>query len=192
MEKTTAVSGKGIPKTVRSAIASISPQLDFDYRSLLTPKGLGSLGRQRFLAVGHENGGMIAREAKAVAPSALLWALGRKPSRGNPWLEQTVHAAVRCQDPYYEVRKRWLVRRLSPDCSRIDISELRHHRDHALLLFSMGAETANIHLGGKKAGKRILRALAEWPATWLAHAAHRMRKLSLADWETFRRARASS
>jgi hypothetical protein len=191
MEKTTALPAKGISKPVQSAIAAISSHADLEFRVLLTPKGLGSLGRQRFLAVGREKGGMMAREAKAVAPSALLWATGRKATRGNPFLEKTVRAAVRCQDPYYEVRRHWLVRRLSPDCNRIDISELRHHRDHALLLFCMGAETANIHLGAKKARKRIIRSIAQWPRNWLQHAAHQMRKRSLEDWEKFRRARAS-
>lgn len=185
-EKTVVVSTRGISKSVRSAIAAITPRVELEFRSLRTPKGLGSLGRERFLALGEEKGGMMAREAKAVAPSGLLWAMGRKPTRGNPYLEETVHAAVRCQDPFYEVRKNWLVRRLSPDCSRIDISELRHHRDHARLLFCMGAETANIHLGGKKARKRIGRDLARLPKDWLLHAAHKMHKFSLADWETFR------
>jgi hypothetical protein len=186
MEKTTALSGKGIPKSVQSAIASISPEVHLEFRSLRTPKGLGSLGRERFLALGEMKGGLLAREAKSVAPSALLWATGRKTTKGNPYLEKTVRAAVRCQDPYYHVTRNWLVRRLSPDCSRIDISELRHHHDHALLLFCMGAETANIHLGGKKARKRIIRSMAQWPTDWLLHAAHKMRKLSRADWEAFR------
>jgi hypothetical protein len=187
MEKTAFLRSKDIPKPVLSAVASISPPVDLEFRSLRSSKGLGSLGRERYLAMGEEKGGMMAREAKAVAPSAVLWAAGQKPTKGNLYLTKTVNAAVRCQDPFYQVRKNWLVRRLSPDCSRIDISELRHHHDHALLLSCMGAETANIHLGGRKARKRIERELAEWPKNWLQQAAHAMHKRTLADWEAFRR-----
>jgi hypothetical protein len=151
-----------------------------------SPKGLGSLGRQRFLAMGEYAGGMLAREAKAVAPSALLWAEGRKPTCGNPALDKTVRSAVRCQDPYYETRKGWLVRRLGPDCSRIDVSELVHHHDRALLLRCMGAETANIHLGGKKAQKRILKDLKKLPEKWLMHAAEKLHDKTLKDWKEFR------
>ena len=185
MGKTTPVKGKRISSGAKAAIAFISPKVELEFRSLRTPKGLGSLGRQRFLALGEELGGMMAREAKTVAPSALIWAKGGKPSRDNPYLEETALAAVRCQDPYYVVKKKWLVRRLSPDCSRIDISELRNHRDHALLLSCMGAETANIHLGNGKARKGIRQDLNEWSKGWLEDAVGRMHKLAVADWEDF-------
>ena len=184
-EKTTFVPSKKVPTSVRSAIAAISPKIKLEFRSLCSPKGLGTLGRHRFLAIGEENGGMMAREA-ILAPSALLWAEGRATPKGNVFLEKTVRSAVRCPDPYYETKKGWLVRRLAPDCSRIEISELSHHHDHALLLFCMGAETANIHLGGKKAQKRITRDLGKWPENWLLLATEKMHRLSLADWEKFR------
>ena len=186
-EKTTPVPAKKVPASVRAAIAAISPAMKLEFRSLREPKGLGSLGRQRFLAIGEENGGMIAREAKAVAPSAVLWAQGRKGPCDNPYLNRTTRAAVRCHDPFYETRKGWLVRRLGPDCSRIDISELVRHHDHALLLSCMGAEVANIHLGGKKARKRIIRNLAELPENWFLRAVEKMHQVSLADWKKFRR-----
>ena len=110
-----------------------------EYRTVLKkPKGLGSLGRRRYLAFATWQGGKIAREAKVVVPSAYLWANGKRAGEGNAWLEKTVHSAVRCADPYYSVKRGWLVRRLGPDCSRIDIEELVHHEDRASLLFCMG------------------------------------------------------
>jgi hypothetical protein len=184
--KTATVAAKKVPSSARIAIASISPDIELEMRVVQKPKGLGSLGRERFLALGRWEGGLIAREAKSVAPSSLLWAQGRKPTRGNPYLDKTVRAAVRCQDPFYETRKGWLVRRLAPDCSRIDMAELSHHHDRALLLRCMGAETANIHLGGKKARKRILKDLEQLPEDWLLRAAEKMHARSLADWEKFR------
>jgi hypothetical protein len=184
--KTTTVAAKKVPSVARMAIHSISPDIELEMRIVRTPKGLGSLGRQRFLALGKWEGGMIAREAKAVAPSALLWAEGRKPTRGNPYLDKTVRCGVRCRDPFYATRKGWLVRRLAPDCSRIDLTELSHHHDRTLLLRCMGGETANIHLGGKKARRRILKDLDKLPEDWLLRTADKMYERCLADWEKFR------
>jgi hypothetical protein len=180
-----------LPGSVRKAFRKILPVgAEPDYRLLRKPKGLGSLGRRRYLAVASWHGGLIAREAKAVAPSACVWAEGKKSrsGKGNPWLEKTVRVAVRCHDPYYEVRGGWLVRRLGPDCSRIDINELAHHEDIASLFYCMGRETANIHLGSPKARKRIRADWKHLPRDWLETAAHRMLKLSLEDWHRFKSA----
>jgi hypothetical protein len=179
---------KGNPSnSVRKALAKILPKgAEPEYRILKTPKGLGSLGRQRYLALVDWQGGKMAREAKAVVASAYLWARGEQAGKGNPWLEKVVQSAVRCADPYYEVRRDWLVRRLGPDCSRIDIDELVHHEDLASLLYCMGQETANIHLGSPKGRKRIREAWKHQSADWLEAAAHLMLKLSLKDWNRFR------
>ncbi len=176
-----------LPESARKAFGKILPgDVVPDYRLLVTPKGLGSLGRRRYLALANWQGGRIAREAKAVVPSACLWAAGQRAGKGNPWLEKTVRAAVRCADPYYEVKRGWLVRRLGPDCSRIDLDELEHHEDAASLLYSMGLETANIHLGTPKARKRIREAWVHLPGDWLEKAARQMHKLCLRDWREFR------
>ena len=175
------------PDSVRKAFAKILPDgAEPEYRVLKTPKGLGSLGRQRYLALVDWQGGRMAREAKAVAPSACLWAKGQRAGEGNPWLERTVRSAVRCADPYYEVRRGWLVRRLGPDCSQIDIDELVHHEDLASLLYCMGQETANIHLGTPKGRKRIRESWNHLPPDWLETSARLMLKLSLKDWNRFK------
>ena len=193
--------------SVRKAFAKILPEgATPEYRILKSPKGLGSLGRRRYLALANWQGGRIAREAKAVVASANLWANGQgdRAGKGNPWLERIVESAVRCADPYYEVRGGWLVRRLGPDCSRIDIDELVHHEEMAELLFSMGQETANIHLGTPKGRKRVRRAAGlaalskkgrgagRLPSRWLEKAAQLMLKLSLKDWHQFRDAKNSA
>jgi hypothetical protein len=175
------------PDSVRKAFAKTLPAgVEPEYRLFETPKGLGSLGRRRYLALVDWQGGMVAREAKAVVASACLWAKGKGAGEGNPWLERTVRSAVRCADPYYEVRRGWLVRRLGPDCSRIDIDQLVHHEDMASLLYCMGQETANIHLGTPKGRKRIRESWNHLPPDWLETAAHLMLKLSLKDWRRFR------
>ena len=178
-----------LPDSARKAFRKSFPEgAEPDYRLLLKPKGLGSLGRRRYLALANWQGGRLVREAKSVVPSACLWAAGKRAGKGNPWLEKIVRAAVRCDDPYYEVRRGWLVRRLGPDCSRIDIDELVHHEDAASLLYCMGQETANIHLGTPKGGKRVRSAWAQLPADWLETAAHHMLKVSLKEWREFREA----
>jgi hypothetical protein len=177
----------GVPESVRKAMRRILPEgAEPEFRLLKHPQGLGSLGRRRFLAFVDWQGGRMAREAKSVVPSASLWARGAKAGEGNPWIERTLHSALRCTDPYYEVRGDWLLRRIGPDCSRINIEELVHHEDLASLLFSMARETANIHLGAAKARKRVRAAWADLPRDWLAEAADRMLKLSLKDWRQFK------
>jgi hypothetical protein len=183
-----------MPDSVRKAFAKILPGgAEPEYRVLKAPKGLGSLGRRRYLALVDWQGGKMAREAKAVVASACLWAKkkGERAGKGNPWLEKTVRSAVRCADPYYEVRRGWLVRRLGPDCSRIDIDELVHHEDLASLLYCMGQETANIHLGTLKDRERIREGWKHLPADWLETAAQVMLKRSLKDWNRFKTAKSS-
>jgi len=180
-----------LPDSVRKAFRKILPLgVEPEFCVLKKPKGLGSLGRRRYLALATWQGGQIAREAKSVAPSACLWAYGKgkRAGKANPWLDKTVRAAVRCADPYYEVRRGWLVRRLGPDCSRIDIDELVHHEDIASLIHCMGRETANIHLGTPKGRRRIASAWEHLPKDWLETAALKMLKLSLNDWHEFKKA----
>ena len=189
VEEKTVPLKKAPPASFRKAIAKILPRgAEPEYRLLKAPKGLGSLGRQRCLALVDWQGGKMAREGKSVVASACIWAAGKgeHASEGNPWLEKIVRSAVRCADPYYEVRRGWLVRRLGPDCSRIDIDQLVHHSDLASLLHCMGQETANIHLGTPKARKRILESLSRLPSGWLLVAAKVMFKASLKDWNKFR------
>ena len=176
-----------LPESLARLFGKFLPQgAEPVYHLLKKPKGLGSLGRRRYLAIVPDwQGGMLAREAKDVVPSACVWA-EKKKAKGNPWIEPTVRRAVRCEDPFYEVKGRWLVRRLAPDCSRIDLAELKHHEDFAELLSCMGAETANIHLGTSGARKALVKTLADLPKAWLKDAALIMYEKSLKDWKTFK------
>jgi hypothetical protein len=178
-----------LPSAVRKVFRDSFPAgAEPVYRVVKTPKGLGSLGRERYLAMTTWQGGTLCREAKAVVPSAYRWASGERPGKGNPWLQKTVRAAVRCADPYYDVDRCWLVRRLGPDCSRIDFDELAQHEDAASLLYAMGQETANIHLGTPKGRRKIRAELKQLSGDWLEKAAHKMFKLSLEEWHRFKTA----
>src|ERR1019366_5805746 len=59
----------------------------------------GSLGRQRFVALAEWHASHIAREAKAMAPSACWWAAGCKGS-SRLLYQEILDTAVRCCDPY--------------------------------------------------------------------------------------------
>jgi Uncharacterized protein conserved in bacteria (DUF2252) len=149
--------------------------------------GVGSLGKPRYLAITEWAGSKVARDAKAVTPSASAWLAGADKPR-PPRIADVVKKAVRCHDPFYRVEKGWIVRRLSPRCSRIELSQLNDVVDQVALLEAMGAETANVHLGSPKKVGPILEDLKLRPPGWLKSAARRMYKALRADWKEYRAA----
>jgi Uncharacterized protein conserved in bacteria (DUF2252) len=146
--------------------------------------GAGSLGRPRFVALANLNGGPVAREAKAWLPSAVLWADG--DDRAKNYSPRTVDDAKRSPDPTLRFHRRWIVRRLAPDCTRIELADLPRERDDKRLLKAMGAEIANIHLGEPRAVVRIQRHLRRLRPWWLIQAARHMADAITADWREFR------
>jgi hypothetical protein len=95
--------------------------------------------------------------------------------------------AVRVRDPFVHLRGRWIVRRLAPHCSRIELATLPRKRDEKKLLHAMGYETANVHLGSRKATGAVRRDLKKRPADWLHAAAKCMVKATLTDWEDWKK-----
>ncbi len=175
--------GEDPPAGAVKAIGRLLPEPKIKYRVVHRVAGLGSLGRERYVALGEWRGGSIAREAKALAPSAQVWAGG---GNSAPVLYQEIlDTAVRARDPFVRLQKRWIVRRLAPDCSRIELSALPKEHDSLRLLHAMGFETANVHLGSIR--PRALAAdLKKRPRGWLNRAAQEMRNAVLADFEAFR------
>jgi hypothetical protein len=172
-----------IPAGASKAIARMMPERGLEFRVAHRVAGLGSLGRERYVALADWHGGSVAREAKALAPSACVWAERGKGSA--PILYQEIlDCAVRCRDPFVRLLKRWIVRRLAPDCSRIELPALPKERDEMRLLRSMGWETANVHLGSAKPAI-LLKDLQKRPAAWLFQCARKMEKAVLADYEAF-------
>jgi len=152
--------------------------------------GLGSLGRDRLVAVADWQGSAIAHEARALAPSAWEWAHASHGG-GRIHYVDLIAQAVRSPDPLVDVRDGWLVRRLAPDCSRVDLAALPKRRDEARLLKAMGWEAANVHLGTRGAGRAIVIDLARRKQGWLRDAATRMARRLRADWKDWRAARSS-
>ncbi len=172
------------PARVRTLLKDSLPNRRLHVRVVHRVSGLGSLGRPRFVALAAWRGAMIAREAKACLPSAYDWAQGRASPRlhGAALLEK----AVRCPDPYFRISDGWLIRRLGPHCSRIELSWLPKKRDEARLLHAMGHETANLHLGTPAARTEVLRHVTTLPGDWLFTAARAMAKVTKADWKAWR------
>jgi hypothetical protein len=82
---------------------------------------------------------------------------------------------------------RWVVRRLAPDCSRIELASLSQDRDEARLLYSMGWETANMHFGTPQAIARVKQDLGARRGRWLRKAAKAMLEATKKDWDKWRR-----
>ena len=175
-----------IPKSARKALEDLLPAPGLVYRVAHRVAGLGSLGRERYVALADWDGGRVAREAKALLPSASFWARGEKGSK-RIFYEEMLTTAARSVDPYVHLRGRWIVRRLAPHCSRIELSAIPKKRDEERLLHSMGFETANIHVGSKSAVKAVRRDLAKRKAGWLHEAAKKMLAAVHKDWEEWRK-----
>jgi hypothetical protein len=174
-----------VPISAIDAIEHQMPARDLPYRLASRVAGLGSLGHARYVAIADFHGGRIAREAKVLVSSACYWA---KDDRGpSEILYQTIIGrAVRCLDPFVQLRGRWIVRRLSPHCSRIELATLRAPGKDMRLLRAMGWETANIHLGTKTARKPILSHMQKQKGKWLHKATAEMLEAVREDWKTWR------
>jgi hypothetical protein len=147
--------------------------------------GMGNLGRPRFIALAESAGGFVAREVKAVAPPATAWADGRAapaPAR----IAEAVGRAVRCPDPFYRADPEWVARRIGPRCDKIGLDVLTEVRAARWVLWAMGGETANVHLGTPGAPAAILADLDRRPAGWLAAAARCAAAAIEKDWRAWR------
>lgn len=172
------------PREVRGLIARGLPEDCRPPRYVHRIAGLGSLGRPRYVGIGQSDGGLVAREAKAMLP-AVYAGLG---AGAKTYYAAIVKRAVRAADPFLAAEQGWLLRRLAPHCTRIELDDLPKRHDERLLLEAMGAETANVHLGSPEALAGIRRDLKRRGGDWLRDAASRMAEATLKDWKDWRAA----
>jgi hypothetical protein len=189
MDRLPTAKGK-IPESAREAIEHMLPEPGMPYRLARRVAGLGSLGRVRLVGIAEWKGGRVAREAKALLPSALYW-LNPKRAPAEILYGAILRRAVRCPDPYVQMRGHWIVRRLSPHCSRIELEALATSRGELRLLEAMGRETANIHVGTEEKRKAILKDLRKRKGNWLVGAAQAMADAMAKDWRVWRERRQS-
>lgn len=175
-----------VPVSAIDAIEHLMPARGLSYQLKHRVAGLGSLGHARYVAIANWNGGRIAREAKALVSSAYYWAAGQ--GRPAEILYQTIIGrAVRCPDPFVQLRGRWIIRRLSPHCCRVELSTLKAERAEMRLLHAMGFETANVHLGSKSARKEIEKHLKHQKPKWLHKATEAMLAAVREDWKEWKK-----
>ncbi len=146
--------------------------------------GVGSLGRRRFAIIANAGGSLVAREAKALVPSALAFLTGN----ADPPLARArlLDNAVRVADPFLSFEKGWAVRRLAPDCLKIEIADFPKAAAERKLLRAMGWETANLHLATGTAA-RLRKDLESRPERWLQEAATAMVNEVRTDFDLWRR-----
>lgn len=176
---------EAVPDSARVALERLLPRRDLEYKVKHRLAGLGSRGRPRFVALTNWQGGRIAREAKALLPSAVWWASGND-REGDILYQTLLDRSVRCRDPFVSLEGTWIVRRLAPDCSRIELSSLPKDGAEERLLEAMGWETANIHLARPETANAIHGDLAKRKEGWLISAATEMRDAVQKDFEAWR------
>jgi Uncharacterized protein conserved in bacteria (DUF2252) len=173
------------PEDARKLIEEMLPDRCKDYQLKRRVAGLGSLGHPRIVALSSWQGAYIAREAKGIRTSAWAWYKGT--SSDQIYGPKLVERAIRVQDPCIRFQGHWLVRRLAPDCSRIELAALPQERDEARLLYDMGWETANIHFGSPNVIPKIKKDLAKRRGRWLHKAAKTMFNATTEDWGDWRK-----
>jgi Uncharacterized protein conserved in bacteria (DUF2252) len=175
-----------VPSPVRKALLRELPAKHLDARIRHRVAGVGSLGRRRFVATMTWHAANIAREAKELAPSA--WRFAKNIGSTEEILYNSIlKRAIRCPDPFVRVKGKWIVRRLAPDCSKIDLKHLpKQEQDAPVLLTAMGYETANIHLGSI-AAKILTADLRKRKKGWLDDAARIMADSTRKDWKNWSR-----
>jgi uncharacterized protein (DUF2252 family) len=163
---------RGAPRKALSAMWPAHVRIE---RMVRRVAGVGSLGRQRYVALASWGDALIAREAKACVPSA-----GAPNEACGKAQKRLLTHAVRVGDPFFGVRDGWIVRRLAPDCTRIELSDVPKRRDEAKLLRAMGWETGNLHLASRS--PRVTAHVLEHGTRWLYRAARDMAKAVSDDW----------
>ena len=166
-----------IPSRVLKTLQRALPEPNLPHRVARRVGGLGSLGHPRFVAIAEWHGAQIVREAKALGPPASVWAAGGS-GKVDLAYEKILRRSIRCPDPFVAVTRGWLVRRLAPDCARIELGALPKERDEVRLLTAMGWETANVHLGTSEA-RGLRQDLGRRHRGWLLDAAQAMVQSSI-------------
>jgi hypothetical protein len=174
-----------VPAKMMLMLKKAMPERGLAFRVAHRRAGLGSRGRERFTAIADWHGGKIAREAKALLPSACAWAGGL--SSNEIYYSRIVSTSVRMPDPFLEVNDGWVLRRLSPYCSRIELAQLPRGHDEEKLLRAMGRELANVHLGTRRAMAAVRRDLQQRKTKWLRQAAEVMAEATLKGWKEWRK-----
>jgi hypothetical protein len=95
--------------------------------------------------------------------------------------------AVRATDPWQARLGGWSIRRIAPDCIKLDLDKLHTLGNETRLLGWMGRETANIHLGAPQRVAAIRDDLRRRGSDWLSRAARTLAEATRDDWQQWRK-----
>jgi hypothetical protein len=149
----------------RKALAAAlpSPSLARDFRS--RQAGTGSLGRPRYVVVGHWLGGPVVREAKAVVHSA--WSRCHRSDDRTLHINTIAHGLGRAPDPHYHEVAGIVVRRLSPSNRKIEVEHNLAVLLSPRVLKLMGRDIGNCHAGDKRRVAAVREHVEQQEAEWL-------------------------
>ena len=175
-----------VPAGVAGALRAALPDGTRDIRLVTRVAGVGSRDHLRFVALGSWAGGPVAREAKALSPPATRWVRGDPPDVGEAGAggQRLVGRIRHVPDPTLRIAGGWVLRRLAPDCRRVELADLPAVRKEKRLVRAMGRELANVHLASADAAA-LQADLAARPDGWLLDAARDMVHTVRADFATF-------
>ena len=163
--------------------------------------GVGSLAHQKIIALNarklnekrksaKKDRYAVAFELKELGPAATEW-IGVTNNRNIKWKKRELDYIynLRLDDPFLHIEDSWIIRRIAPDCTRIELTKLPTKRAERHLLYCAGAEAANIHLANPKAAKSILRDLRNRKrdqGDWLSDASKTMAAIINKDWKNWK------
>ncbi len=173
-----------LPPAAEAILVNLLPDRRIPYELRHRVAGLGNLGKPRFTALAQWQGGPVAREAKALTVSAAGWA---RANIQGLYYRKILAAAIRSPDPFLQVHGPWIVRRLAPDCRRLELAALSRAQDEEWLLHAMGFETANVHLGTLRTRRAVVNHLADFRKNDLRKAAAFMRDILVKAFDRWRR-----
>jgi Uncharacterized protein conserved in bacteria (DUF2252) len=155
--------------------------------------GGGGLGRPRYVVVAKVEGGLALREAKALVPSAWLWAHNGKSKASH--LRTLAFGRYRAPDPFLDSAflgdtGGFVIRRLAPDSRKIELGDrpgTELSRLKTRLLSAMGHDLASIHAASAIGVKALRADLRKRPQGWLGKAAKTMSDLVESDYRAWKK-----
>jgi hypothetical protein len=159
------------PVEVHDVLRRALPPEITEYSIRTRMAGEGSLGRPRYVAIAMLHGDYIARECKSLLPSAQAFV--NRIEKPDNYYNALIHQAPR-RDPYLHIDGNWIVRRIGPHNSRIELAQLRAAKDQSVVLKSMGRETCNMDIPNMQVAEEVRAEFLRLPSTWLERAAKLM------------------
>jgi Uncharacterized protein conserved in bacteria (DUF2252) len=171
------------PDIIRLLAAALPPNAEAQ-RIASRIAGLGSRDHLRYVVIATDGTDRLAREAKVLAPPATAWR-DRTSAQVGTTAAAIAREARHDGDPTLHFQDGVVIRRLAPDCGRVELAHVPRRHARSDLLRAMGQATASLHLGSVDAPE-LLEALDARPAGWLADDIETMRHHTEHDWRRWR------